>query len=129
VQYFVDLMKEMLLACDSPWDEQDADDEGDGSSLAKRALLVPSLLKPISSQASSILANRFEGGPLAYVEFKFRPRGVFQRFISSLAVGLPIQLKDVSVDAASWFFRIRKFLRLWSRSEFYCVSRRVLGDW
>ncbi|GBG34278.1 Nucleotide-binding oligomerization domain-containing protein 2 [Hondaea fermentalgiana] len=81
VDYLVELMHAMLLACPSPW-INDADEEG--------ALLIPSLLQPVKDDVrTEALCGLGEQRALAYIEFEVLPKGVFQRFIASLIQSLP----------------------------------------
>ncbi|GBG24034.1 Leucine-rich repeat serine/threonine-protein kinase 2 [Hondaea fermentalgiana] len=88
VDYLVELMHAMLLACPSPWID-DIDEEGDFVD-EEGALLIPSLLQPVKDSVREEALKGLKGPrALAFVSFKILPKGVFQRFITSLIQSLP----------------------------------------
>ncbi|GBG24618.1 Leucine-rich repeat serine/threonine-protein kinase 2 [Hondaea fermentalgiana] len=88
IEYLVELMHAMLLACSSPWID-DVDEDGDIVD-KEGALLIPSLLQPVKNDVrTEALCGLGEQRALAYIKFKVLPKGVFQRFIASLIQSLP----------------------------------------
>ncbi|GBG35109.1 Hypothetical Protein FCC1311_113322, partial [Hondaea fermentalgiana] len=88
VDYLIELMHAMLLACPSPWIDE-IDEEGDIVD-KEGALLIPSLLQPVKDDVrTKALCGLGEQHALAYIEFKVLPKGVFQRFVASLIQSLP----------------------------------------